>query len=49
VSPLLAHVAGVPVEEGLLVLAPAGTAVVGVVALVARARLVELVAWFRRR
>jgi hypothetical protein len=45
VSVPFAHVAGVPVEEGLLTLAPAGCAV----AFAARARLLEFVRWLRRR
>jgi hypothetical protein len=45
VSPPLAHVAGVPLEEGLLTLLPAACAF----GVAARARLAELVAWLRRR
>jgi hypothetical protein len=43
-----AHIAGIPVEEGVLALVPAGAAIVSVVALVAKARLAEIVAWRRR-
>jgi hypothetical protein len=45
VSTRLAHVAGVPLEEGLIMLVPAACAF----AVAVRARLGELVAWLRRR
>ena len=48
-SPTVAHVAGVPVEEGVLALVPAGAAMVSVVAILGRARLREIVGRLRRR
>jgi hypothetical protein len=48
-TPLVAHIMGLPVEEGLLGLAPAGGLVVGAAAIACRARLEELVGWLRRR
>lgn len=47
-TPTLAHIAGIPVEEGVL-LVPAGAAVASVVVLRANAKLAEIVAWRRRR
>jgi hypothetical protein len=44
VSPPLAHVAGVPVEEGLLTLVPALCAL----AFAVRVKLGEIAAWLRR-
>jgi hypothetical protein len=49
VSPIVAHIAGVPAEEGVLALAPAGLATVCVLAGLARARIAEVTAWLRRR
>jgi hypothetical protein len=48
VSPPFAHVGGMPVEESLAALAPAGTATICVLALVAKAKIAELVAWLKR-
>ena len=48
-SPPLAHVAGIPVEETVLALAPAGAAMVCVVAMQCRAKLAEVARWRRRR
>ena len=48
-TPLVAHIMGLPVEEGLLGLAPAGGLVVGAAAIACRARLEEIVGWLRRR
>jgi hypothetical protein len=45
VSPIFAHVAGVPVEEGLLALVPTACAL----AVAVRARLGEIAGWLRRR
>ena len=39
---MLAHIAGLPIEEGVLALAPAGTAALACI-------LAELRAWRRRR
>ena len=47
-TPLVAHIMGLPVEEGLLGLAPAAL-VVGAAAIACRARLEEIVGWLRRR
>jgi len=44
-SPPLAHVAGIPLEEGLLMLLPAACAF----GVAVRGRLGELVAWLRQR
>jgi len=45
VSVTSAHIAGIPLEEGLLPLVPA----VGALAVVARASLGRIVGWLRRR
>jgi hypothetical protein len=45
----LAHVLGMPVEEGALALAPAGAAIVTGVVVVARSKLAGIAAWLRRR
>jgi hypothetical protein len=44
---ILAHVSGLPVEEGVLQLAPVGAATVTLVALAARATLGRLWTWLR--
>jgi hypothetical protein len=46
---ILAHVIGLPVEEGVLQLAPAGAATVTFVALAGRATLERLLNQMRRR
>jgi hypothetical protein len=46
---LLDHVAGLPLEETVLALAPAGAAVLAAVTLGARARLERIGAWRRHR
>jgi hypothetical protein len=46
---LLDHVAGLPVEESILALAPAGAVVVTLVVMSARARLERIDAWRRHR
>ncbi|MEO8687694.1 MAG: hypothetical protein ABI611_05690 [Solirubrobacteraceae bacterium] len=43
-----AHVMGIPIEESALSLAPAGPAILTGAALVARAKLAEIVGWLRR-
>jgi uncharacterized membrane protein AbrB (regulator of aidB expression) len=45
----LAHIIGIPVEESVLQLAPAGAATVTAVALAGRTRLSRLLARLRRR
>jgi hypothetical protein len=46
---ILAHIMGIPVEESALQLAPAGAAVVTVVAIAGRAGLDRVVRWLRRK
>jgi hypothetical protein len=46
---IVAHVIGLPVEEGVVQLAPAGAATVTLVALAGRATLERLWARMRRR
>jgi hypothetical protein len=45
----LAHIMGIPVEESILPLVPAGTAIITAVAIVSRTRLKRLTALLRRR
>ena len=45
---IVAHVMGLPVEEGVLQLAPAGAATATLVAMAGRAELGRLLAWLRR-
>jgi hypothetical protein len=44
---IVAHLMGLPVEESLLGLAPAGAAIVTGVVVVARCRLAAIVGWLR--
>ena len=44
-----AHIMGIPVEESVLALAPAGAAIVSVLAVVARSTVAGFVDWLRRR
>jgi hypothetical protein len=44
-----AHIMGIPVEESILPLVPAGTAIITAVAIVSRTRLRRLAASLRRR
>ena len=44
-----AHVMGIPVEESSLALAPAGAAIVSLLAVVARSTVAGLVDWLRGR
>ena len=46
---MLAHIMGIPVEETVLELAPAGAATVAAVAIAGRTRLGRLVSRIRRR
>jgi hypothetical protein len=46
---MLAHVMGLPVEESILQLAPAGAAVVTAVVFAGRASLGRLTGWLRHR
>jgi len=46
---LLDHVSGLPVEESVLALAPAGAAVVAIVAFSVRSRLERIALWRRHR
>jgi hypothetical protein len=46
---IIAHVAGLPLEESVVQLAPAGAATVTLVALVGRATLERLLRLMRRR
>jgi hypothetical protein len=46
---IVAHVIGLPVEEGVLQLAPSGAATVTLVALAGRAKLERLLTRMRRR
>ena len=43
-----AHLVGIPVEESVLTLAPAGAAIVSGVALFARGKLAGIVGWLLR-
>jgi hypothetical protein len=45
---MLAHIMGLPVEEGVLQLAPAGAATATLIAMAGRAELVRLLARLRR-
>ena len=44
-----AHGMGIPVEESALALAPAGAAIVSLLAVVARSTVAGFVDWLRRR
>jgi hypothetical protein len=44
-----AHVMGIPAEEGVLALAPAGAAIVSGAAVLCRSKLARIVGWLRRR
>jgi hypothetical protein len=46
---ILAHIMGIPVEESILPLAPAGTAIITALVIVGRTRLRRLTASLRRR
>jgi hypothetical protein len=46
---MLGHVIGLPIEESVLQLAPAGAVTVTVVAIAGRSKLGRLVTWIRRR
>jgi hypothetical protein len=45
---ILAHIMGIPIEESILPLVPAGTAIITAVAIVSRSRLRRLAASLRR-
>jgi hypothetical protein len=48
-TPVVAHVMGIPVEESVLALLPAGGVALGAVVIVGRTRMGGLVRWLRRR
>jgi hypothetical protein len=44
-----AHVMGMPIEESVLALAPAGAAILSGAVVVARSKLAGIVGWLRHR